>query len=113
MMKKISELNILGQPFSIKWKTKADMAGNYGLMDGVSREIHVQSTAGHFIESTLLHEAIHAILYVTGMGDAIGLTEKKEEGLCLSLENGLVPIIQQMVDAGAFAKKKPTKKEIK
>lgn len=87
-----SEVTILGQSFTIVDKKLEE--GNYGETCGASGKIEIDKTkhtSQELLDSTLLHEVIHGILYVSGQSEM--LSEQQEEGLVIALENGLRNII--------------------
>jgi hypothetical protein len=64
--------------------------GASGLMYGPTRQIHVCTALNdskELLEATLLHEIVHAILYVSGQTQH--LSSILEEGIVCALETGL------------------------
>lgn len=93
-------LIICGVPFTVRYRDKLDGDGDeivYGQTYGHGKLIEI-SLAAHSseaqIRSTLLHESLHAILHVTGHSE--GLSDEKEEGIVIALENALGEIVGQL-----------------
>ncbi|MBA2680996.1 MAG: hypothetical protein H0U76_21695 [Ktedonobacteraceae bacterium] len=86
-------VKVLGVKFRVKYvdglvNSKADAL--YGDCDGPGHTIRICTKLNktpQACEATLMHEVIHAILYLTGQSEL--LSEDREEALVLSLENGL------------------------
>lgn len=85
---------IMGVPFKITYPAKVDKRDKHvGESDGVNRTIKVKkSLTDDPKRSTILHEIIHSILYVSGQSER--LTEEQEEALVLALEHGLDPLYE-------------------
>ena len=97
---------VTGIPFEIRYedsvcdpddKEREELAG---LTTGAQRTIQVSTSVNlseELIESTLLHETLHAILYNTGISEVLSelSNEKLEEGLVIALENGLSQIYKR------------------
>jgi hypothetical protein len=87
-LKTPNQIKILGRTFSIvNSKTTHD---DYGETEGAAGKIvidHSKHTSQEELDSTLLHEIIHGILYISGQAET--LSEHQEEGLVIALENGL------------------------
>ena len=95
------QVTIMGIPFTIKIVSKL---ANLGECDGPARIIKLKKgQKPHELESTLLHEIIHAILYVTGHSARIEGDEESgdEEALVLALEHGLLPIYKMRESNGS------------
>jgi hypothetical protein len=94
----VEEIN--GIPFTINYQKKVkDDAGNEccGLTDGPAHWMKISTDecpSPSMVESTLLHEIIHSILYVSGQSAIID-DEKVEEGIVTALENGLIQIYKR------------------
>ena len=78
---------ILGYEFEIQYVD--DMPDSqYGEMTGWDRVIKINGRLkGDELESTILHEICHAILFITGWSEKLG--DDEEEGLVRALEHGL------------------------
>lgn len=82
----LKRLNILGVPFEVVLADLED--GTYGETDGHARKILInRNQPKSLVMSTLFHEAIHAILHVTGHTEL--LTHQQEEALVIALESAL------------------------
>ncbi len=110
-----TKLSILGVPFVVQWDKKPpDATGelNFGETCGEERAIYISTkrcVTEPIIESTLLHEAIHAVLYAGGHDK----DEKEEEHLVTCLEHGLYPVICELVSRGYFGAAPNKKKKRK
>jgi len=73
-----------GIPFRVRVEKLEE--GNIGEMDGAARTISLSSLPEHkpLLKETLLHEYIHAILYVSGISQI--LEDRVEEGIVIALE---------------------------
>jgi hypothetical protein len=92
---KASEIvNILGVPFTVQYVDRlkdTDNSSLSGETDGSQHLIKIsksENATSDRVEMTLLHEIIHAILYISGQSAAID-NNSLEEGIVLALENGL------------------------
>lgn len=87
-------LPIMGIPFKITYPVKVDKKDKHvGESDGVARTIKIKKSLTDDVKSsTILHEIIHSVLYVTGQAER--LTEEQEEALVLALEHGLHPLYE-------------------
>lgn len=95
-------VTIMGQEYQIKYVRKVDSEDSMGSCDVHERIIRVKWPApGGLISGTLLHECLHAILYISGQ--AADLSAEREEGLVLALENGL----GKLFFSGSHREKKP------
>lgn len=104
-MKKLRTLDICGHEFEVKWGPEATGRKNWGASKQEARWVAVNDkkcSTKEQAERTLLHEALHMILGLTGTVELCGGSETKEEILVTALENGLQPVIRQMVEAGYF-----------
>lgn len=88
------QLPIMGIPFKITYPVKVDKKDKHvGESDGVGRTIKIKKGLADEVKtSTILHEIIHSILYVTGQSER--LTDEQEESLVLALEHGLHPLYE-------------------
>ena len=77
-------LEILGN--KVKVEIDGEMKDNLGEFTGDDLSIKLKS-AEERMSSTLVHEIIHAILYVTGVKEF--LSTKQEEAVAYALEHGL------------------------
>jgi hypothetical protein len=98
-----SAVSVLGQTFSVQVVAglrDTDGEELFGLTDGDRRLIRVCSAKNDAegLEATLLHEVIHATLYVAGLNEL--MDERLEEGLVRALEHGLGRLYARRVDAG-------------
>ena len=78
---------ILGEDFTVKSEEMKDAAGD---TMGGHRRIRIDFSdhdSQDEVESTLLHETMHAILYVSGVSNL--LEENVEEAIIVALEHGL------------------------
>lgn len=79
------EVVVLGQAFKIRLMPAVDDDGS---CDGPRRLIQVSEEQDQeAADSTLLHEIIHAALFVSGHAETLG--NEREEGLVLVLEHAL------------------------
>lgn len=88
-----SDVTILGQKFKIEDKKLSE--DTFGETCGMTSRISVdldKHSSQELLNSTLLHEIIHGVLYVSGQSQT--LSEQQEEGLVVCLENGLKSIIR-------------------
>lgn len=66
----------------------------HGLCDRESKTIIINETDSLDVQlSTLFHEMLHMVLYLTGSGNL--LTDKEEETIVSSIENGLWPLLRK------------------
>lgn len=80
-----NEITVLGQTFQIRLVPSVD---DDGTCDGPNRMITVSETQTQAeADSTLLHEIIHAALFVSGHAETLG--DDREEGIVLALEHAL------------------------
>lgn len=80
-------LVILGEEFQV---LKAKMKDAVGDTQPGHRKIRIdcsQHDSQDEVDSTLLHETIHAILHIAGVSNLI--KEKEEEAIVVALEHGL------------------------
>lgn len=85
-----TQVMVMGVPYSIEYVGE-DVLDQYQVGETCSTERTIKITASQSEDachSTLLHEAIHAILAVSGA--VHGLSEAAEERMVLALENGLI-----------------------
>lgn len=88
MTKKPDTVSVMGIEFQVKHPKKVDDGNAYGLTKGGDHHIEIAGNLqGDAFERVLLHETIHAILYVSGITEI--LDEAKEEAIVLALEHGL------------------------
>lgn len=80
-----SAIKVLGVEFKIRLMPAVD---DHGACDGPHRLIMVSEEQDQDeAESTLLHETIHAALFVSGHSETLG--SEREEGIVLALEHAL------------------------
>lgn len=104
--KRFGSLPILGVLYKFGWRSKdmpADAKDDFGETFPDEQRIAVnvekhKSESG--VEQTMLHELIHATLYVSGHSEQ--LDSKQEEAIVRALENGLYPAIVRLVKMGYF-----------
>jgi hypothetical protein len=85
---------ILGYKFTVVLATDFDTE-TWGESDALARSIRVCATKNKTqaqVDMTLLHEVLHMILSVSGVSNL--LNNQLEEGLVVSLENGLAPLVK-------------------
>lgn len=100
MKKWPTKITIMGVTFKIKYLTR--MGDNFGMTNSATKTISIQKKLpDEEKEATLLHECIHAILFVSGssfMLESLDNTEQSqgnfEELLVRALEHGLAPIVK-------------------
>lgn len=86
-------VSIMGIPFSIEYKPDLrdeDNSEVMGLTEGATHKITICSSknkAPDELESVLIHEILHALMYVSGQSTL--LDEKTEEAIVTALEHGL------------------------
>jgi len=86
-----TEISVLGKKFTIEYTNDMNK-DEYGETDLELKKIKLNSNRPkHTWRATLLHEVIHAILGVTGQSNK--MTDDEEEGLVVSLENGLEDLV--------------------
>jgi len=95
-----SHVTICGNEYRVLDKKLTE--GTYGeLPEGDLEEIHIdlsQHRNQHHADKTVLHEVLHAILYVSGQSACLDYSESKdkpgdqEEGIVHALENALPQI---------------------
>lgn len=56
------------------------------------------------VERTVLHEILHAVLFASGQ--EVHFDEKQEESIVRALENGMYPVLCELVELGYFRKPK-------
>lgn len=80
------------QIHDVKYKVKVKKRlayDRYGECHFNKREIHLSESAGE-LESTFLHEVLHAVLYETNLDKLI--KDEDEERLVLGLEEALIKV---------------------
>lgn len=108
---------VLGRNFHITWgpdhfraesaKDPTATAQDYGHTFADQRRIFFnpdECETQEDLESTVLHELIHAVLGTAGHAEQF--EEDEEEAYVISLENGLYPIICSLVERGYFRRSK-------
>lgn len=91
-------LIILGQTWTVIYVeslTEGSEAPVYGSTDIDRRIIKIATAVNNtpaLLQSTLLHEVIHAVLGIAGVSAM--LTERTEEAIVLALESGLSPLVR-------------------
>lgn len=103
----------MGVPFTIKWDAAVE-GEDRGDCEAEGAVIRIAPLSEHTATkppaSTLLHEIIHAALYVSGLEDVL---ERKEPGLDETivrvLESALFPLIPAIVKAAAY---RPPEEEV-
>jgi len=86
----LKRLNILGVPFEVVLADLED--GTYGETEGHARKIMInRNQPKNLVLSTLFHEAIHAVLHVSGHTEL--LTHQQEEALVIALESAFAHAI--------------------
>ena len=109
--KRPTQVLISGIPFEVRYEEKVYALEDkeqkdalVGFTRGDQRQIQISLTENKteaLIESTLLHETLHAILYLAGQSDILEGADpsedhdKLEEGLVTALENGLSQIYKR------------------
>lgn len=94
-MKKKLYVDVMNIPFEVQYVKQVDEEHNAGETDGSKRIIKISTTENPTEElkhSVLVHEYLHAVLYVTGQSERLG--EKEEESLVLAMEHALAQIIR-------------------
>tara|TARA_R110000744_G_scaffold142526_2_gene254195 strand:- start:207 stop:512 length:306 start_codon:yes stop_codon:yes gene_type:complete len=93
MSYKPTELIIAGQKFAIVYKTMED----YGELDFDKKKIYISNLIkGEFLLDTIIHEAFHAMLSISGLAYLLeDAHEQLEEALVRAYENILAPIIRE------------------
>ncbi len=89
-MKVKKYIDVMGIAFKVLFVKQVDEEHNAGETDGAKRIIKISTTENPTEElkySVLVHEYLHAVLYVTGQSERMG--EKEEESLVLALEHAL------------------------
>lgn len=92
-----TSVTVLGQEFRIELLPAEKMDGNFGEMVGELHRIRICDTQDRARRwRTLLHEVVHAVLYVNGVSNTID--EDQEEVIAQSLEYGMLQFMQQYGD---------------
>jgi hypothetical protein len=97
--KRPTKVSVLGVPFTIEYV--ADLKASDGTTAmgetlGEERIIRIcttNNTTQELVESVILHEIVHAALYISGQSERLG--DKHEESIVLALENALAPIYRR------------------
>jgi hypothetical protein len=95
--KRIRKLKIAGHEFKIIWKDLRT-EGVYGYVDPDERAIYICTVSNptrRLARSTLLHEAIHAILELTGIQHLEGFGNL-EEALVRVIDYHLIPLFDDV-----------------
>jgi hypothetical protein len=88
------QVPVLGIPFDVHFVEEVDKDHSMGECDGPERAIKIKhAQTPEMLESTLLHEVCHAILYTSGISEL--LEENQEEAIVVALENGLSQLYQR------------------
>lgn len=90
-----SNITILGKKVKIRRPRKlVDESGNelFGLFDRDKLIIYISQSPHHDKDSTLLHECIHAILFITGQNET--LEHEQEEAIVRAIEHGMVGLVK-------------------
>lgn len=88
-----TEIRIMGKLFRILQVKQVDKEDSYGECDGPARTIKIKAgIPPEAYDDTLMHEIIHAVLYLSGHSE--GMAHDLEESLVLALETGLSEIYQ-------------------
>lgn len=94
MTKRPTSIRIMGIQFRITEPKRVDENDSYGECDGPKRVIKIKAgLSDDDFESTLLHEIIHASLYLGGQSER--LEHEQEEGLVVCLESALSQLYQR------------------
>lgn len=89
-----SHVVVLGKKIKIKRHkklvdtTKREL---FGLFDSDTMTIHLSRSPLHSEKSTLLHEILHAIMFITGQNEILEF--EQEEAIVRAIENGLFPLV--------------------
>ena len=85
-------LSVMGIPFEVQLKDKVIVDGEKeecaGVTYGAYRRIEIsreECKTEELMNSTLIHEYCHAVLYVTGQSET--LSEEQEEGIVVAMEH--------------------------
>ena len=96
-VKRPSKVSIMGIEYKIKYLPSKQIDGDQGQAIFETRTIKILETLDEAnANSTLLHEIIHVILYMTGQVEHLD-GDKAEESLVLALEHGLTPLVDLRV----------------
>lgn len=104
--KRPEQLVILGRLFDVKWgrdEMPDDSREDYGHTEPEARRILINTEMCAYeseVEATLLHEAVHASLALSGVESLID--EKLDEAIATCLENALYPLLLDLVELGYF-----------
>jgi hypothetical protein len=89
-----NKIHVLGVPFNVEL-TKFEDESQFGEMVGIYRKIQINQDLDSKRQwSTLLHEYIHAVLYVMGAG--VVIEHGLEECITQSLEHGIEQFLKQV-----------------
>jgi len=87
-MERIDYISVLGHRLKVIHEPLAESDEVWGKFDSDTMTIHLcDSLTPDRRESVLLHEVIHAALFITGHSEL--MEERKEEALVLALEHAL------------------------
>lgn len=101
-------LQIFGRRVRIQRKS---LGVNHGEFDLDAMSIYLSdSLDGKELQTTLLHEIMHAALGIGGVSYAI--TDEQEEAVVRCLENGFLPVLQRL-SYSTPRSRAPTKKRTK
>lgn len=101
-MRRPKRIVVMGVPFRVEWDHHFEDGTQLGETDGGHRVIRIASHKGREGElaSTLLHELMHAVLYVSGMEDVLDNYRKElDETVVTALEHGLFPLLETVRQA--------------
>lgn len=109
-VRKPKQLQVLGVVFDCSWDTAsmpADSKDDYGETLFEDRRLCINSPkhkTAESLERTVFHELMHACLALAGQDQH--LDDKTEEGVIRALENGMYPVLLELVELGYFRKPK-------
>ena len=90
-----SSVVVLGKKIKIRRPRKlVDESGNelFGLFDRDKLIIYISQSPHHDKESTLLHEILHASLFITGQTET--LEHEQEEAIVRAIEHSLLNLVK-------------------
>lgn len=84
---------VLGYKIPITYKLAGDIDGQY---HPDTRKIEINPNSTSEIGAIIFHETLHAILDISAANE--GLSEEVEERIVRAIENGMWPLLKNMVD---------------
>lgn len=93
-MKRPLHVSILGRPFKVEWRGLGENDAGYCYVAQQRMEIDTELSPDQE-RSTVVHEAMHAILHITGHDEGTTLTHRQEEAITRAMGYALVTLIRE------------------